>query len=252
MAETYFDRYLKDIETHFSGWDFSYLEKTGRMHEGAIDWNYYNIVKRYFETSDAALDMGTGGGEFLSMLKPFPEVMCATESYEPNILLAKQRLEPLGVKIYSVKADKHLPIEDHRFDLIINRHEAFDEKEVSRILKPGGCFITQQVGGFNDRELHLLFGEKSLYVDWKLNKATNQLRQVGFEIMMARETLTKTRFYDLGALVYYLKAVPWVLPNFSIAKYKHTLKNINDFIETQGFFDVSCHRFIVIGMKTNA
>lgn len=39
------------------------------------------------------------------------------------------------------------------FDIIISRHEAFDIDEVYRLLKPNGLFITQQVGGLNNKEL---------------------------------------------------------------------------------------------------
>lgn len=32
------------------------------------------------------LDMGTGGGEFLAMLRPFPKKVCATEGYEDGAI----------------------------------------------------------------------------------------------------------------------------------------------------------------------
>ena len=35
---------------------------------------------------------------------------------------------------------------DSSFDLVINRHEIFGAKEVFRALKPGGLFLTHQVG----------------------------------------------------------------------------------------------------------
>jgi len=31
---------------------------------------------------------------------------------------------------------------------VINRHESFSASEVFRVLKPGGIFVTQQVGGY--------------------------------------------------------------------------------------------------------
>lgn len=34
---------------------------------------------------------------------------------------------------------------------------------------------------------------------------------------------SRTRFNDVGALVYYLRAVPWTGPGFSVAKYKDEL-----------------------------
>ena len=37
--------------------------------------------------------------------------------------------------------------------MIINRHGNFDARELYRLLKKGGIFVTQQVGGDNDRDL---------------------------------------------------------------------------------------------------
>lgn len=93
--------------------------------------------------------MGTGGGEFLLSLNHPPQNMSATESWPPNIKLCLEKLAPLGIRVFPVQEDAHLPIEDDSFDIVINRHESYDLHEVRRILKPGGMFITQQVGGDN-------------------------------------------------------------------------------------------------------
>lgn len=46
-----------------------------------------------------------------------------------------------------LKPEDVLPYEDESMDIIINRHESYDIYEVYRVLKKGGIFITQQVGG---------------------------------------------------------------------------------------------------------
>ena len=89
------------------------------------------------------LDIGTGGGEFLSSLAPLPKIVYATEGYEPNIPIARKRLEPLGVKVYKVDSDENLPF-DNSFDLVINRHDRILKKRYIEYLK-GGIFVTQQV-----------------------------------------------------------------------------------------------------------
>lgn len=45
----------------------------------------------------------TGEGKFLSSLSPLPKHTYATEAYIPNIQVVRNRLEPLGVKVYEVK-----------------------------------------------------------------------------------------------------------------------------------------------------
>ncbi|KAF6591680.1 SAM-dependent methyltransferase, partial [Paenibacillus sp. EKM208P] len=64
-----------------------------------MDWSYASKAFALIHSSKAMLDMGTGGGELLSRLRPFPEIVCATEAYAPNVPIAKARLEPLGVRV---------------------------------------------------------------------------------------------------------------------------------------------------------
>ena len=99
------------------------------------------------------LDYDTGGGEFLLSLHHPYENTSATEGYPPNVLLCMEALLPLGIDLRECSDASHIPFEDESFDIIINRHGDFDPPELNRLLKPGGLFITQQVGSDNDREL---------------------------------------------------------------------------------------------------
>jgi hypothetical protein len=52
----------------FSGWDFSWL--AARSTTEPLPWSYRAEVARYAADASAMLDMGTGGGEWLSELAP--------------------------------------------------------------------------------------------------------------------------------------------------------------------------------------
>lgn len=247
--ETLFNQLLQSSEEDFKGWDFSYLNQTSRMAEFPLSWNYTIELLKYLPQSKHLLDMGTGGGEFLSTL-PVPKDTKATEAYKPNVPIARNRLEPLGIKVYEIDSDFHLPFEDYSFDLIINRHEAFIPTELKRIIKEDGVFITQQVGGKNDEDLNQLFEtNQSEYHDWGLQVALDGLEEAGFTILDKKENITKTRFYDIGAIIYYLKAIPWQIPDFSISKYQTQLIKIHNMIMDKGYLDITCHRFFIIAKK---
>lgn len=80
-----FSDYLKEVNQHFEGWNFSYISESGRIGSGLVSWSYGSMVKPLVQNANSMLDMGTGGGELLSMLRPFPEEICATEAYKPNV-----------------------------------------------------------------------------------------------------------------------------------------------------------------------
>ena len=164
--EEMFETYLEQaINAPFSGWNFEYLIKTGRMIEAPVKWNYYNSVLPYLLKAGTMLDMGTGGGEVLARFQPLPPVTCATEQYRPNVAVAREKLEPLGVKVVQIdekyQNNEVLPFEDNMFDLIINRHESYYPQELIRILKSEGVFITQQVGSITLLNLNQFLKQES-------------------------------------------------------------------------------------------
>lgn len=156
--------------------------------------------------------MGTGGGEYLSSIDPLPKNTYATECYKPNVPIAKARLEPLGVKVVQAEIGDQenvkLPFSNDFFNLIINRHEAYDSKELNRVLKSGSIFITQQVGCKNIENLRIIFNsppvEDSLFHQkyyWDLETAIYFLRKQNLEIIKSEEYIGSSRFSDIRAKV---------------------------------------------------
>lgn len=243
MTTSSFHQLIEEAEAApFSGWDFSFLE--GRMHSGDLPWDYRARVLQRLPAATALLDMGTGGGEFLSSLRPLPPATYATEAHPPNLPVARARLAPLGVNVVGVEDDEHLPLPGSTFDLVINRHERFISAELARILRPGGHFITQQVGEQNLDELNRWLtgsgrGKKRSY----LQTALSHLKAAGLRVTTVDEAFVEVRFEDVGALVYLLRAVPWQLPGFSVATYKSRLRELHHQIQNHGPLVARDHRY---------
>lgn len=66
------------------------------------------------------------------------------------------------------------------------------------------------------------------------------------EVVKQSEQFLRQRFYDVGALVYYLMAIPWQIPDFKVDKYREELYSIHLHIERQGYFEVTQHRFYLL------
>ncbi len=253
-----FERLLEEaISTPFIGWDFGYLSQTGRAVEAPRKWNYCNIVRPWLKLANTVLDMGTGGGEVLSRFRTLPKNTYATESHQPNIQIARKRLEPLGVQIIGLKEQKHppfntnLPFEDNFFDLIINRHEGYAPTELLRILKKGGKFITQEVGGLNAINLRQFLLNKTAtdLPNWYLHSTVSELESKGFRVTSQMEEVKYVRFYDVGAIAYYLKAIPWIVQGFTVEKYRDRLWRLHNRIHRDGYYDAMNHRFIMVSEK---
>lgn len=234
------------------GWDFSLLDKWGGKPEFPCPWNYHELVSAHLKEAGSLLDMGTGGGEFLSSFKKLPPRTVATESYIPNVPVAQKTLTPLNIEVVHVKKGAQenaaLPFDRNSFDLVICRHDFYDSKEVFRILRAGGLFITQQVGSNDLTNLKLIFGKIDQH-EWSGSVAEKQLAASGFQSIENKQQMAPTRFYDIRTVVYYLNKLKWNFPNFSLTNDYQRMHNIDSLIQRDGFFEDTCHRFLMIAKK---
>lgn len=241
-----------ETDAPFAGWDFSRLD--GRLSEEATPWEYRALVTTALPGCEALLDMGTGGGEFLASLAPLPPLTCATEGFAPNIPIARARLEPLGIAVSAVPPDDAppLPFADASFDLVLSRHESYAPAEVWRVLRPGGWFITQQVGGENDSALNRQLAAPNPdngFAFWTLDYARAQLAAAGFAIGFAAEAFPRKEFADVGALAYYLKAIQWQIPNYDVDQYFPRLQEVHRRSDVQGGIVSRAHYFVLVAEK---
>lgn len=239
----------QDENQSFKGWDFSYISK--RHTEEELPWDYKEEVKPLMGNKKM-LDMGTGGGEFLISLQPKAGVTYATESYPPNIELCKRILPEYGIEIRAVENDEELPFNTSFFDLVINRHESFSIKEVYRILNSGGRFVTQQVGGRNNKELSkLLLGEYPDIVNanFNLENTVKELENEGFKVIKQYEFFPSSKYYDIGAIVYFARIIEWEFPGFSVDKCFDALYELHEKLERDGYVESMEHRFFIEAIK---
>ncbi len=235
---------------HIHGWDFSHID--GRyMEDTNFPWNYRQLIGEYLTSDMKLLDIDTGGGEFLLSLGHPYENTAATENYLPNVQLCKETLLPLGINFRQADGKDKLPFEDARFDVVINRHGDFNPREIYRVLKAGGVFISQQVGAENDRELvDILCGELPLpFPEQYADKVAAAFQNEGFSILRQEECFTPIRFYDVGALTWFARVLPWEFTGFSVDTHIQNLMKAQHILENEGYIEGKTHRFLIVTQK---
>lgn len=158
----------------------------------------------------------------------------------------------MGIDFKEADADISLPFPDEKFDIIINRHGACNPKEIYRILKPGGIFITEQVGALNDRNLvEQLYAvpPKQPFPKQHLDLFVREFMENNFSILDSRETFGTIRFNDTGALVWFARVIEWEFPNFSVKNNLEQLFSIQERLEKEGIIEGKTHRFLLIARK---
>jgi SAM-dependent methyltransferase len=229
------------------GWDFTWL--AGRAEGSEPSWSYPDLARSLVQTLVRAngrlLDLDTGGGELLASLGPLPPRTVATEGWPPNVPVARERLEPLGAEVRFAPAPT-LPAGPESADLVLNRHGRLHAGEISRVLRPGGRLLTQQVGSDDCAEINESLGASPAYGErWDAETATTTLQAAGLTVTDVRQEHPTLVFHDVGALVFQLRQVSWQVPGFTVDRYEDALRRIDRRIRRQGEFTVHAHRFLI-------
>jgi SAM-dependent methyltransferase len=207
------------------------------MIEEPMPWDYMAMAATQMAQATAMLDIDTGGGEkILELRSHWPAKVVVSEGYPPNVQLAQERLALLGVTVVEMDSSTvaPTPFADDEFDLVLNRHGAFNANELARILAPGGIFLTQQVHGLYAYDLMAHFGASPQWPDSTYEDAISRLAAAGLELLQGEDWRGKFVFKDVGALVYYLKAIPWLVPGFSVERHFEQLLLLQARFEHEG------------------
>ncbi len=252
-TESLIESWKYEEQQPFYGWDFSYLD--GRMLEEEPDWSYPRRAAELLRQSSSVLDLDTGGGErFLELREYWPNKVVATEGYSPNFKLATERLSPIGVKVWNIQLTDfaRMPFDDGEFDLVLNRHSAFNPDEVARVLTWGGTFLTQQVHGLWAHDLLAAFDVRPQWPEATSEKYLPLLKAAGLEITNNQEWSGQLAFTDVGAIVYFLKVVPWLVPDFSVESHLKYLLNLQKQLESQETLIFSSRKYLIEARKENS
>ena len=240
----------EERQVEIRGWDFSHIRDRYRE-EGDLPWDYRTIVGEHLREEAVLLDYDTGGGEFLLSLRHPYEKTAATEGYPPNVALCRERLLPLGIDFRACQDPGAIPFPDESFDIILNRHGSFEAGELFRLLKKGGLFITQQVGGDNDRDLveRVLPGTPKPFPHLYLEEQLRVFRGAGFRILRGEEAYRPIQFFDVGAFVWFARVLPWEFPDFSVERCFAGLWGMQEEIQQRGRVEGTVHRYLIVAEK---
>lgn len=231
------------------GWDFSWLD--GRATEERPPWGYVRALVPRVAAAVALLDVQTGGGEVLGEVldaaRPKPAVVAATESWPPNIARAHRRLAPFGGTVVEVADTAGFPFDDGAFDLVISRHPVVTRwDEVARVLRPGGRYFAQHVGSGSNHELADFFiGPRPIGTARTSAAAVAAARAQGLELLDLQEATMRVEFFDIGAVVFFLRKVIWTVPDFDVNRYRDRLQALHRQIEADGGFVSTAPRFLI-------
>jgi SAM-dependent methyltransferase len=153
----------------------------------------------------------------------------------------------LGVQVKAVALTDRdpMPFADGEFDLVLNRHSGFNAAEVARVLAPGGTFLTQQIHGLWAQDLLAAFGATPQWPEATLSNSMLKLETAALTVVQAEEWSGQLAFSDVGAVVYYLRAVPWLVPGFSVESHLGYLLELQRRLDSGQRLAFGAHKYLI-------
>jgi SAM-dependent methyltransferase len=238
------------------GWDFSWFD--GRATEQRPSWGYARMLRTRLPEAEALLDVQTGGGEVLAevlgQLSDRPVLVVASEGWPANATIAQRNLAPFGGTVVRAADRAGLPFAAGSFDLVVSRHPTVVLwEEIGRVLRPGGTYLAQLIGPGSQRELYeFLMGPRQPPDPHPRQRVSAMAAAAGLAVLDFRHESLPTVFHDIGSVVYFLRKVVWIVPDFTVDRYRHRLAALHDRILADGSFMSHAQRMLVEARKPPA
>ena len=71
----------------------------------------------------------------------------------------------------------------------------------------------------------------------------------GLEVVDLRTAELRMEFFDVGAMVYFLRKVIWFVPDFTVEKYRNQLRALHERMQVSGPFIAYSRRFLIQARK---
>jgi SAM-dependent methyltransferase len=249
MKSPFQDLVAEGASVPLEGWDFSWFD--GRATEERPPWGYASLMADRMARVASALDIETGGGEVLATVPRPPPRLVATESWPPNVGVARATLRASGAQVVAVADAPTLPFVADAFELVVSRHPVIVLwDEIARVLRPGGTYLSQQIGAGTNRELtDFMMGPQPVNDRRSPERARAAAEAAGLEVVDLRACALRVEFFDVGAVVHFLRKVHWTVPDFAPEKYADRLRAMHAHIESEGAFVSTAQRLLVEARK---
>ena len=233
------------------GWDFSFV----RDDVDPVPWSYREVARRYLSPLQRVLDIGTGGGEqFLALAGHYgsgvgidadPEMVAIAEGNTPPAVACRVKFLAMDAAALEFPANS--------FDVVLNRHAPAYPAEIARVLRPGGVFITQQIGARNHGNITALFG---CGPDGQHKREAGQTVAAWAEAFTAQGCAIRARaeydvpyFYqDAASLLFWLRALP-MPEDFALERHWPQVAHILTAFQTARGIATNVHRELLIVQK---
>ena len=198
------------------------------------------------------LDLECGGGELLAGLPALPAVARGAEGYAPNVAVAATAPAPTRWTVVAIdQAHEALPFAAASFDLVTSRHPitTWWDEIAPRARARAAPTSRSRSDPHSVRELSESCSARSRSSARDPGRRRGGRRSAGLVVRDLRLGAPPNVFDDVGAVVYFLRLVVWIVPGFTVERFRDRLLALHAQIERDGPFVAHASRFLIEASK---
>ena len=122
--------------------------------------------------------------------------------------------------------------------------------QVARTLAPAGTLLSQQIepGSLHELSEHLL-GPQSRTQQRSPTKAVADVEAAGLSVVQLQEATPLTVFFDIAAVIAFLRKVIWIVPGFTVEGHLEAVAALHQRISIVGRFVAHAKQLLIEAHK---
>src|SRR5262249_48555911 len=180
-----------------------------------------------------------------------PPTLVATEAWPPNLPVAAGNLGRRRGHIVQADAAGGVAFRYAVFGLAVGRRPfVLVGPAKARVLRPRSRVLRQESGPGSNRELtDFMMGPQPVGESRSPARAAAQARAAGLDVVDLREASLRVEFFDVAAVVHFLRKVIWTVPDFSVERYRDRLAEMHRYIAEHGSFVSHSQRYLIEAVR---
>lgn len=199
------------------------------------------------------LDAGCGDGRFTLKIAPYFKKVIGNDTSKLMLNAALRLKQEKGIKnVEFVEKDtRSLIYPDNYFDVIYARRAVTIYPLFYNMLKPGGYFLSIDIGEKDTKDIKVVFRRGQNYGKWNdsvLEKEVKEIKDAGFEMVYAQDFYYNEYYLSLEDLDIFLQGVP-IFEDYDSVKDKKYLEEYVRKNQSKKGINLPRHRVVMVAVK---
>ncbi len=248
MAQDFYDKVAKKFGNYSN--PAQYIQE---FRSGAPEEIFKEKLAGLSWKEKVVLDAGCGDGRFTLEIAPHFKKVIGNDTSRLMLNAARKLQKEKGIKNveFIEKNTRELNYPKNYFDIIYARRAVLIYQLFYKMLKPGGYFLSIDIGEKDTKDIKVIFGRGQNYGKWDnsvLDRDVEDTKKAGFKIVYAQDFHYNEYYLSYKDLDTFLQGVP-IFEDYDSEKDRKYLEEYVEKFQTEKGINLPRHRIVLVAKK---